>query len=209
MNGQDEREKELERDTNNAEKDATDMSGDEQKQNGTESPERTIETVEKEYGEKIKQLEDRYLRLAAEFDNYKKRTSRQFEEVIRNANENLIVQFLEVVDNFHRALEAVPAGKKSEEFEAFLRGMELTYQHFSELLKKAGVERIKAVGEKFDPSWHDAMMQIDSDEYPDGTVAQELAAGYQLNGKVIRHTRVAVSRGKSGTAEEEPPSEAE
>jgi molecular chaperone GrpE len=171
--------------------------------------ERTAETVEKEYEEKIKQLEDRYLRLAAEFDNYKKRTSRQFEDVVRNANETLLVQLLEVVDNFHRAIEAVPSGRRAEDFEALLKGMELIYQHFNELLKKAGVERIKAVGEKFDPSWHDAMMQIDSDKYPEGVVAQELSAGYKLHGKVIRHARVAVSRGKGGGAVEEAPAESE
>ncbi len=164
-----------------------------------EKPARSIEEVEKEYQDKIKQLEDRFLRLAAEFDNYKKRTARQYEEIIRSSNEDLIVRLLEVVDNFHRALDAA---EKSSDYESLLKGMELIYQHFDELLKREGVERIEAVGQKFDPNLHDAMMQMDSDEYPEGTVVKEFAVGFKLNGKVIRHTRVAVSGGKAAPTDE-------
>jgi len=162
------------------------------------SAEKTPEDIEKEYQGKMKELDDRYLRLAAEFDNYKKRTVRQFEDIIRGANEELIIRVLEIVDDFDRARAA---GEQAADCKSLQSGMELIYQHLDEIMKKEGVERIISLGKKFDPDYHDAMMQIESEEYPSGTVAMEMAAGYKLKGKVIRHARVAVSRGRA-TADE-------
>lgn len=162
--------------------------------------EKPPEELEREYQGKIKELEDRFLRLAAEFDNYKKRTARQFEEIIRTANENILIQLLEVVDNFHRALDT--AGNAAD-FDSLHKGTELIYQHLADILKKEGIEKIEAVGKQFDPNLHEAMMQIDSDKYPSGVVAMEMTAGYKLKGKVIRHSKVAVSRGNSGIEQDD------
>jgi molecular chaperone GrpE len=156
----------------------------------TASQEKSVEQRIDEYKEEIKKLEDRHLRLAAEFDNYKKRSARQFEDLIRSSGEKIIISLLDVIDNFERALEAAST---STDFKALYQGMELTYQQLYDVLKKEGVEPIKAVGEIFDPNLHEAMMQIESDEYPEGVIAQEISRGYKLNGRVIRFSKVAVS----------------
>ena len=130
--------------------------------------------------------------MAAEFDNYKKRTSRQFEEILKNSNENIIIDLLEVIDNFERALAAA---SESADYKSLHSGTELIYQSLFDLLKKQGLKPIGAVGEKFNPSLHEAMMQMESDEYPEGIVMQEMVKGYTLNGKVIRYAKVIVSKG--------------
>jgi len=147
-----------------------------------------------------KELEDRLLRLAAEFENYKKRTAKEFLSIIKNANEELVSQLVESLDNFQRALESASKSnstKNSSDFESFHKGVELIYQHFREILVKEGLKEIKAVGEPFDPYLHEAVMQQESEEYPEGVIAEEISKGYVLNDKVIRHSRVVVSKGKS------------
>ncbi len=166
----------------------------------TAPAEKSDEQIIEEYKEKIKELEDRHLRLAAEFDNYKKRIARQFEEIIRSSGEKIIISLLEVIDNFERALEAASNGT---DFKALHEGMELTYQQLYDILKKEGVEPIKAVGETFDPNLHEAMMQVESDEFPEGVIAQEILRGYKLNGRVIRFSRVAVSAPQSDKRQED------
>jgi molecular chaperone GrpE len=153
-----------------------------------------LEKTEKEY----KELEDRLLRVAAEFDNYKKRTVREFQSIIKNANEELISQLVETLDNFQRALDSASRSnstKSSGDFDSFHKGVELIYQHFKDILGKEGLKEIKAIGEPFDPHLHEAVMQQESDEFPDGTVMDEISKGYLLNDKVIRHSKVIVSKG--------------
>ena len=169
-------------------------------QEAVAAKEKTLAEVEKEYQDKIKQMEDRFLRLAAEFDNYKKRTARQFEDIIKTANERLIVQLLDVADNFHRALEAA---RNSSDYDSLRKGTELIWQHLEDILKKEGLEKIEALGKEFDPQVHDAMMQIESEEHPEGTVALEVSPGYKLSGKIIRHSKVAVSKGNSSAEKDE------
>lgn len=148
-----------------------------------------LERSEKEY----KEIEDRLLRLAAEFDNYKKRTAKEFQLIIKNANEELISQLVETLDNFQRALESA---ENSSDFESFHKGVELIYQHFGGILTKEGLKEIKAVGEPFDPHLHEAVMQQESEEYPEGVIVDEISKGYVLNDKVIKHSKVIVSKGK-------------
>ena len=159
-----------------------------------------LEKAEKEY----KELEDRLLRLAAEFDNYKKRTAREFQSIIKNANEELISQLVETLDNFQRALDSASRSKSNStknfnDFDSFHKGVELIYQHFIEILRKEGLKEIKAKGEKFDPYLHEAVMQQESDEFPEGVVMDEISKGYILNDKVIRHSKVIVSKGKNSS----------
>ncbi len=170
------------------------------------SEEKAAEPTIEDYEKKLEEFNDRYLRLAAEFDNYRKRTARQFEDIIKNSNEKLILQILELADNFERALEAV---SNSDDYEALKSGTELIYQHLSDILKKERVEPIESIGQKFDPNLHEALMQIDSDEYDEGIVAREIIRGYKLNGKVIRFARVAVSKGKNGENKNETSAEEE
>ncbi len=157
------------------------------------TPEDTTESIIDEYKDKVKELEDRHIRLVAEFDNYKKRTARQFEDLIKSSGEKIILSLLDVIDNFERALEV---SSKNADFKSLHQGMELTYQQLYDVLKREGVERIKAVGEPFDPNLHEAMLQVESDEYPEGVIAQEISRGYKLNGRVIRFSKVAVSAPK-------------
>ena len=139
--------------------------------------------------------EDRYLRLAAEFDNYKKRTARQFSEIIQGANEGLILEVLDVLDDFHRALDSVKTDKGkhlSREAGNILKGMELIYDKFMSVLKGRGVELMDVLKKPFDPVYHEAVMQSPSDEQ-EGTVIGIVAPGYLMNGKVIRHAKVVVA----------------
>jgi len=137
--------------------------------------------------------EDRFLRLAAEFDNYKKRVSREFASVIRGANQDLISQLLHILDDFERALESA---KTTDDFESFHKGMEMIDSNLQNLLGRHGLEPIEAKGERFDPELHEAVIQMASEEVGEGVILEEVNRGYMLNGKVIRHSRVVVSKGK-------------
>lgn len=144
--------------------------------------------------EMLTQAEDKYLRLAAEFENYKKRNARQFDELVQNAEAEVFRQFLEIFDNFKRALEQ-PENQK--DFASFKTGMSLIYEQIKRFLDKHEIEPIKSIGQKFNPEIHEAVMQLESDDYPEGTVASELGGGFKRGEKVIRHAKVGVSRGKS------------
>lgn len=141
---------------------------------------------------------ERFLRLAAEFDNYKKRTSREFGEVIRTANVRLLRELVEIIDNFERAMSHNGADNDGD---AYRKGVELIYNQLSDLLQKENVTAIESVGQPFDPVYHDAMMQVESDEYDEGIVCQEIQKGYRIDDRVLRHARVVVSRGSSKNEE--------
>jgi molecular chaperone GrpE len=162
--------------------------------------EKTSEQIIAEYEDKLEELNDSHLRLAAEFDNYKKRTARQFEDIIKNSSVNIISQILEVVDNLERALES---SSKTDDFKALQTGAEMIYQQLYDILKKEGLEPIKSVGENFDPNLHEAMMQAESEEYPEGVIISEMVKGYKLNGKVIRFSKVIVSSGNKDNEDKE------
>jgi molecular chaperone GrpE len=147
---------------------------------------------------KVEELEDQRLRAIAELDNYRKRMARQFDELVRSSNDRLLAEFLEIVDNFERALEHARNGKSEGDAnnEALLEGTELIYSQMKSLLERYGVTPIDSVGKPFDPNLHEALMQVESDEYDDGIVAQEVTRGYMIGDRVLRHARVAVSKGK-------------
>ncbi len=142
---------------------------------------------------KITDLEDRMLRNAAEFDNYRKRMARQQDELVRAANDRIFAELLEIVDNFERALQHA---KEDTSAQAILTGTEMIYGQLTNLLAKHGITPIDALGKPFDPQYHEAMMQTTSDKYPDGTVALEMGKGYQQGNRVLRHSKVGVSKGK-------------
>jgi molecular chaperone GrpE len=150
--------------------------------------------------EQTKELEDRLLRLAAEFDNYKKRMAKEFGYLIKNANENLILQLLDTLDNFQRALNSA---KNSSDYEKFHKGVELIYNHLKEILAKEGLKEIEALGKPFDPHFHEAVTQAESDKYDDDVVMEEISKGYMLNDRLLRASKVVVSKGKPKKEEKE------
>ncbi len=142
--------------------------------------------------------DERYLRLAAEFDNYKKRTARQFAEIVKNANEDLILDLLNVLDDFGRALQT-SSGEKGEKpqsgSESVMSGMRLIYDKLMAALNARGVKQFDPIDQPFDPQYHDAVMQMPSDK-DEGTVMGVISPGYMLNDKVIRHAKVIVASSK-------------
>lgn len=134
---------------------------------------------------------DRWLRSIAELENFKKRTKREAETWIRTANDHLVLNLLPVLDSFERALDHPPEEGGSESFRA---GVELIFTQLKGALEKAGIDSIESVGHPFDPNLHDAMMQMESEEYDSGVVLEEIERGYTLNDRVIRHTKVVVNK---------------
>ncbi|MGQ9604227.1 MAG: nucleotide exchange factor GrpE [bacterium] len=134
---------------------------------------------------------DKLLRALADFDNYKKRIARERDEMVRCANEVLILSLLDVIDNIERALESVKAGKDSD---ALIKGIELIYQNLKEVLSRQGLCPIECVGKSFDPNLHEAVMALEKEGIEPQQVVEELQKGYILNGKVIRPSRVVVSK---------------
>ena len=152
-------------------------------------------TILREEVEEAKsQIEDYYSRLQrlqADFENYKRRTRTENEEVLKYASLELIRELLEVSDNLGRATESV---KTTEETEGLIEGIEMIHKQFCEILNRNGVRAIKAVGEQFDPYVHEAVMNVTSDDHPDNEVIEELKRGYKLYDKVIRPSAVKVSK---------------
>ena len=139
----------------------------------------------------VKQLEtmkDQFARLAAEYDNYRKRTAKEKETLYQDAKANTIREFLAVYDNLERA-----AGAPGGEDDAHKKGLEMIFAQYKELLKKLGVEEIAAQGQPFDPERHEAVMHIDDENLGENEVAQVFQAGFLLGEKVIRHAVVQVA----------------
>jgi len=135
------------------------------------------------------QLQERYLRLAAEFENHKKRTARDWQARVQAANADLLYELLAVVDNFERALLA------EHEDSRYARGVALIYDQLKALLTRQGVSAMNAEGEKFDPEIHEALLHVWSVAVPPGHVCQDLRRGYTHHGRVLRPAQVAVSKG--------------
>ncbi len=136
---------------------------------------------------------DKCLRLAAEFDNYRKRSAREFGDLVRNAERDLIGDLTEVFDDFVRALES---DHKAESADQIVQGVSQIRSKFWSVLERRGLERSSTVGTPFNPEEHDALMRMPSDEYDEGIVMQEISPGYKLGGKILRHAKVVVSQGK-------------
>ncbi|MBN1883292.1 MAG: nucleotide exchange factor GrpE [Deltaproteobacteria bacterium] len=148
------------------------------------------EEIEKLKAE-AKENHDLYLRSAAEFENFKKRMERERSDSIRYANEDLIKQLLPVVDNLERALaHAEEVGAD----EAMIEGVGMVHKQFIDALEKFGVTRVEAMEKPFDPNYHEAMMQVETDEHPPNTVVMEMAKGYLLHDRLIRPAIVGVSK---------------
>ena len=139
--------------------------------------------------EKINELEDKVKRQMAEFDNFRKRTDKEKNAMFETGAKSVIEKILPVVDNFERGLASIPEEEKGT---PFAEGMEMIYKQLIGELEKMEVKPIPAVGEEFDPNLHNAVMQVESDEYESGVIAQELQRGYTYRDSVVRHSMVAV-----------------
>ena len=144
---------------------------------------------EKALRDKITTLEDKVKRQMAEFDNFRKRTTKEKEQMFSMGEKSVIEKMLPVVDNFERGLAAVPENEKDS---AIVSGMEMVYKQLIKQLEDLGVKPIEAVGKEFDPNFHNAVMQVESDEFETGVVAQEFQKGYTYHDMVIRHSMVGV-----------------
>ena len=139
--------------------------------------------------EKIDELEDRVKRQMAEFENFRKRTEKEKAAMFETGAKSVIEKILPVVDNFERGLATIPEEEKGS---AFAEGMEMIYKQLLGELEKMDVKPIQAVGEEFNPDFHNAVMQVESEEYESGVVAQELLKGYTYRDSGGRHSMVAV-----------------
>ena len=143
-----------------------------------------------EAAEKISILEDKYLRQAAEFDNYRKRTLKEKAEIIKNGGERVIESILPVLDDFERALSTM---QKNEEAAIYLTAVELIYSKFVKILEQNGLKKIETKDQAFDTDYHEAIAMVPTpDESLKGKVLDCVQTGYTLNDKVIRHAKVAV-----------------
>ncbi len=139
--------------------------------------------------EKIGELEDRVKRQMAEFENFRKRTEKEKTMMFETGAKSVIEKILPVVDNFERGLATIPEEEKGG---AFAQGMEMIYKQLLTELENMDVKPIPAVGEEFNPDFHNAVMQVASEEFASGVIAQELQKGYTYRDSVVRHSMVAV-----------------
>nr|WP_281252221.1 nucleotide exchange factor GrpE [Sediminibacillus massiliensis] len=153
----------------------------------TEVNNEEFEALKKEKDE----LYDRLLRLQAEYDNFRKRTQKEKEADRKYKSQALVTELLPVLDNFERALETEI---KEDSTESFIDGVKMVHRQLKDALEKEGVEEVKAEGETFDPNVHQAVMQVEDDQYESNTVVQELQKGYMLKDRVIRPAMVKVNQ---------------
>lgn len=138
----------------------------------------------------LEDLNQKFLRVAADFENYKRRTNLEREDLLKYSNAKLIGELLPVIDNFQLGLKNA---SPSPEVQNFLKGVEMIYTQLVSILEKEGLQKIEAVGQPFDPNMHEAVMQVPDDSVDDDTVVEELRAGYQYKDKVLRPAMVKVS----------------
>jgi molecular chaperone GrpE len=142
---------------------------------------------------------DRLLRVSAEFDNYKKRAAREMQDVIKYANEKIFKELLTVVDNLERAIEA--AGVDRTDDDPLVKGIHLTLSEVLKILERHKVNPVKAMGEPFDPAYHQAMMQEEVEDQAPNTVVREMQKGYMIHDRLLRPAMVVVSKAKAGKTE--------
>lgn len=152
----------------------------------------SVENLQQQLAEKTALAEDYYnrmLRCQADFDNFRRRTRQEREDLLKYASEKLIIELLPVLDNFERALAA--ADNQGQDFAS---GVQMIHRQMQDVLAKEGLQVIAAVGEEFDPNRHEAVMQVESNDLVENTVAEEMLKGYMLQGKVIRPAMVKVAK---------------
>lgn len=146
----------------------------------------------KDTADKVREYEDKILRLHADFDNLRKRAEREKLEFVKFANEGILLEMLNILDDLERTVDL--AESKHQDLPVFLKGVEMILAHLYDLLKTNGIKPIEAQGKVFDPHMHEALMQAENNDLPEHTVVEELQKGYLLNDRVIRTSKVKVSK---------------
>ena len=174
-----------------AEAEAVEAKADEkaEEQAGSEAEAEPEEKKEEAEASPEEQESERYMRLMAEFQNFKRRAAKEKSDIHAFANERLIGDLLPVMDNFERALET-----ETEDIEGYAKGMQLIFEQMKTALEKAGLKEIEALGLDFDPNVHNAVMTDNTEEYENDKISKVLQKGYKLNDKVIRPSMVAVNK---------------
>ena len=186
----------------NKEIEPEETTSDEQIINDEEDP---IKTLEAKFEAKEKEAEetyDRLLRLSAEFENYKKRSSREIEEFRKFANQSLIKEMLSVVDNLELAMNSTNSHKAIDK--DLLQGLEMTHREILKVFEKFNVKPIDAKGQPFDPTFHEAVMQEETDDYAKNTVINEMQRGYMIHDRLLRPSMVVVAKPKNNKDCENP-----
>ena len=140
--------------------------------------------------EKIEELTDKLTRQMAEFDNFRKRTEKEKSQMYEVGAKDIIEKILPVIDNFERGLDAVPEEKKED---PFIQGMEKVYKQFMTVLESVEVKPIEALGNQFDPNFHNAVMHVEDENFGENEVAEEFQKGYMYRDSVVRHSMVKVA----------------
>ena len=153
-----------------------------------------LENERKLLNEKFEQLKEKYLRLLAEFDNYRKRVEREKNEILKYGNENIILQLIPFDEIFEKVLNHM---EKTDSLENIKNGIELIKKEFTKLLESFGVRKISSIGEKFDPRFHEATGFVETENEEDGIIVEEEKSGYIYNDRIIRPALVKISKKKN------------
>jgi molecular chaperone GrpE len=175
---------------------------DEQTINGEEDPMKALEAKFEAKEKEAEENYDRLLRLSAEFENYKKRSSREIEEFRKFANQSLIKEMLSVVDNLELAMNSTNGHKSIDK--DLLQGLEMTHREILKVFEKFNVKPIDAKGQPFDPTFHEAVMQEETNDYAKNTVINEMQRGYMIHDRLLRPSMVVVAKPREEKDSENP-----
>lgn len=150
------------------------------------------EVVASEDEKKIAELSDKILRITAEYENYRKRTQKEKESLYEMAKADTIATFLPLFDNIEKAIKVKPSDA-SGEWKAFSEGVDLMKKQMADILTNLGATAIDAVGEEFNPEWHNAVMHVEDDSVGEGVIVEEFQKGFKVGNRVIRHSVVKVA----------------
>lgn len=140
--------------------------------------------------QQVQDHQEKVLRIQADYDNFRRRTRQEKEEFAKYASAKLLEELIPVVDNFERALAA---GKETNDYDSLYKGLEMTFRQMDQVLRQEGLEPMDSVGKPFNPDFHQAIMQVESEDYEEGIVVEEVQKGYKLKEKVLRPAMVKVS----------------
>ncbi len=175
---------------------------DEEAINGEEDPMKALEAKFEAKEKEAEENYDRLLRLSAEFENYKKRSSREIEEFRKFANQSLIKEMLSVVDNLELAMNSTDGHKAIDK--DLLQGLEMTHREILKVFEKFNVKPIDAKGQPFDPTFHEAVMQEETNDYAKNTVINEMQRGYMIHDRLLRPSMVVVAKPREEKDSEKP-----
>ena len=170
---------------------STKKDSDKEKKGKATDPLKEMETKIKSLENEAKETYDRFLRVSAEFENYKKRSAREMSEFKKFANESLIKELLLVVDNMERAINS--SKNEGSSNNGLIEGVDMTLKELLKIFEEFGVRQVESLGKPFDPNFHQAVMQEETDKHPHNTVINELQKGYTINERLLRPATVVVS----------------